>query len=107
MPTRERMAHHALSWHGHPGADGGGRKRTPPRHAVCTRWTPLVMMYIPSMVVPLIGSIHSSAVPVTTSQHSPPTPQITPQGPGSAGVGRPSAGSGPMDARGRNSMGGV
>jgi len=44
-------------------------------------------MYIPSMVVPLIGSIHSSAVPVTTSQHSPPTPQITPQGPGSAGVG--------------------
>src|ERR1700694_2764261 len=72
------------------------------------------MMYLPSMVVPLLGSIHSSAVPVTTSQHSPPTPQITPQGPGSAGVVRPSApvgvpatGSGPMDARCRNSLAGV
>src|SRR3981189_107946 len=44
------------------------------------------MMYIPFMVVPLIGSIHSSAVPVTMSQHSPPTPQITPHGPGSESV---------------------
>jgi len=43
------------------------------------------------MVVPLAGSIHSSAVPVTTSQQSPPTPRITLQGCGSARVSRAAA----------------